>query len=48
LIRFGGVGLSIDDPLIKDPKNWKGQNLLGKVLTQVRNDLEMEFLEGLK
>lgn len=34
-----GVGLSINDPLIKNPNNWKGQNLLGKILTKIRNDL---------
>ncbi len=34
-----GVGLSADDPLILDEKNWRGQNLLGKVLTKLRGDL---------
>lgn len=31
-----GVGLSEDDPLILDEKNWKGQNLLGRVLMEIR------------
>lgn len=31
-----GVGLSVDDPLILDERNWKGQNLLGKALMKVR------------
>lgn len=31
-----GVGLSEDDPRILDEKNWKGQNLLGKVLEKVK------------
>jgi ribA/ribD-fused uncharacterized protein len=34
------VGLSFDDPLIEDEKNWRGLNLLGKVLMKVRNDLK--------
>lgn len=32
-----GIGLSENDPLILDESNWKGQNLLGKVLMEVRN-----------
>lgn len=35
-----GVKLSADNPLIQDPKNWRGQNLLGKALTEVREILE--------
>lgn len=31
-----GVGLALDDPKIIDPANWRGQNLLGKVLTETR------------
>ncbi len=42
--RVWGVGLSKDDPLILDEKNWKGENLLGKVLTSVRNNLFLEEL----
>lgn len=38
-----GVGLSETDSRIKDEKNWKGQNLLGKVLMQVRYKLRKEF-----
>jgi ribA/ribD-fused uncharacterized protein len=34
-----GVGLGEDDPLILDEKNWKGQNLLGKVCMEVRTNL---------
>jgi len=34
-----GVMIKWDDDLILDEKNWKGQNLLGKVLMRVRNDL---------
>jgi len=39
-----GVGLDCDDPKILDEKNWKGKNLLGKVLMEVRamlRDIEL-------
>ena len=35
-----GVGFREDDPLILDSKNWKGENLLGKVLDKVKNNLK--------
>jgi ribA/ribD-fused uncharacterized protein len=38
-----GVGLDMKDPLIQDEKNWRGQNLLGKVLTEVRDTLRKEL-----
>jgi ribA/ribD-fused uncharacterized protein len=34
-----GIGLAEGDELVKDPKNWKGTNWLGQVLTQLREDL---------
>ena len=34
-----GVCLKYSDPLILDEKNWKGQNLLGKALMDVRAKL---------
>jgi ribA/ribD-fused uncharacterized protein len=34
-----GVGLHKTDPLILEQKNWKGLNLLGNILTRLRNDL---------
>lgn len=37
-----GCGLSANDPKIQDEKNWRGQNLLGKVLTEVREVLRKE------
>jgi hypothetical protein len=37
--RIWGVGLSEEDPRIQDPAQWRGQNLLGKVLTRLREDL---------
>ncbi len=32
-----GIGLSETDPRRFDPSHWKGENLLGKILTDVRN-----------
>ena len=37
--RIWGVGLSEDDERIHDSKNWKGLNLLGKILDEVREEL---------
>lgn len=34
-----GVGLAEDDPLIQSPSNWRGTNLLGVALMQVREVL---------
>jgi ribA/ribD-fused uncharacterized protein len=34
-----GIGLSAGDPRAQDPKTWRGQNLLGKVLTRLRDEL---------
>jgi ribA/ribD-fused uncharacterized protein len=37
--RIWGVGLSADDPRIDDPTQWRGGNLLGKILTRLRDEL---------
>ena len=37
--KIWGIGLSQDDPRILDSTQWLGQNLLGKILTQVRDEL---------
>ena len=34
-----GAGLAVDDPAVQQPRLWKGSNLLGRVLTRVREDL---------
>lgn len=34
-----GIGLSIDSPLAIEPRNWKGMNALGQILTDVRTRL---------
>jgi hypothetical protein len=39
LDRIWGVGLGAEDPRIQDPAKWRGLNLLGKVLTRLREDL---------
>lgn len=38
--KIWGVGLREDDDKILDSKNWKGLNLLGKVLMEVRNKIK--------
>lgn len=35
-----GIGLDVNDAKRLDPKKWPGQNLLGKVLDKVREDLK--------
>ena len=37
--RIWGIGLGANDPRAKDPKQWKGKNLLGIVLTELRDEL---------
>jgi len=34
-----GVGLAVDDERVLDPAEWRGENLLGRILTKVRSDL---------
>lgn len=34
--KIWGIGMKEGEEGIEDPKNWKGQNLLGKVLNRVR------------
>ena len=36
-----GVGLGENNPLIHDPANWRGQNLLGRALMDVREMLRI-------
>lgn len=38
-----GVGLGEHDPRILDPKQWKGQNLLGVALMEARDRLKATF-----
>ncbi len=34
-----GIGLAEDDPRALDPTQWRGSNLLGKILMRVRNEI---------
>ena len=36
VVGGGGVGLSAENPKILDPANWKGENVVGRVLESVR------------
>lgn len=38
--KIWGIGLAEDNPDIYDKSKWEGENLLGKILTQLRNDYE--------
>jgi ribA/ribD-fused uncharacterized protein len=37
--RIWGIGLAASDPRAQDPETWRGQNLLGKILTSLRDEL---------
>ena len=39
-----GIGLNESDSRRFDRKTWNGENLLGEILTQVREDLIKEFI----
>ncbi|MBP8240689.1 MAG: DUF1768 domain-containing protein [Saprospiraceae bacterium] len=36
--KIWGIGISEDDDLRFNKENWVGENLLGKILTQLRED----------
>ena len=40
--RIWGVGIKWTDKAIADKDNWRGENLLGAVLDDVREKLKME------
>jgi ribA/ribD-fused uncharacterized protein len=37
--RIWGIGLAASDPRAENPAQWRGQNLLGKILTRLRDEL---------
>jgi ribA/ribD-fused uncharacterized protein len=37
--RIWGIGLAATDPRARDPAQWRGENLLGKILTELRDEL---------
>uniref|UniRef100_A0A914Z3I5 NADAR domain-containing protein n=1 Tax=Panagrolaimus superbus TaxID=310955 RepID=A0A914Z3I5_9BILA len=47
---YWGVGLSMDNENIRNPKKWRGENLLGYILTTLRDDLKQqpEYQEEVK
>jgi ribA/ribD-fused uncharacterized protein len=40
--KFWGIGTSATTTIAKDPKKWKGENKLGKILMEVRGELRAE------
>lgn len=42
--RIYGIGIAPSDPRAQDASNWKGENMLGKALEQVRGTLRNEIL----
>lgn len=38
--RIWGIGMYENDPQIGDPREWAGENLLGFILTEVREELK--------
>ena len=40
--RTWGIGLSIEDLKIHDPSRWRGSNILGQILAEVREELYAE------
>ena len=40
---YWGVGVSVDSASIRDVKNWPGKNVLGRILTRVREVLKVKF-----
>jgi ribA/ribD-fused uncharacterized protein len=38
--KFWGIGTSADTADAKNPKKWKGQNQLGKMLMKLRNEFK--------
>jgi ribA/ribD-fused uncharacterized protein len=36
--KIWGIGLCAEDPRTQDETQWQGQNLLGKVLTELREN----------
>uniref|UniRef100_A0A914QET9 NADAR domain-containing protein n=1 Tax=Panagrolaimus davidi TaxID=227884 RepID=A0A914QET9_9BILA len=40
--RYWGVGLSMDNENIRNPSKWRGENLLGYILTKLRDHLKKQ------
>lgn len=46
--RIYGIGIKFDDDKILDESNWKGKNLLGKALMEVREKLKKPLITEIK
>jgi hypothetical protein len=44
--RIWGIGLAATDARAQDSNQWKGQNLLGKILTALRDELSQPSATG--
>ena len=44
--KIWGIGMGEHAPGVDDAVNWKGQNLLGRVLTKLRDDLLLEMRQA--
>jgi hypothetical protein len=40
--KYWGTGTSANTDVAKDPKKWKGENKLGKILEELRTELKAE------
>lgn len=40
--KYWGIGTSASTTIAKDPKKWKGENILGKLLMEIRSELKAE------
>lgn len=40
--KYWGIGTSAPTSIAKDPKKWKGENKLGKILMEIRTELKAE------
>ena len=40
--RIWGIGVAPDNPLALDSKKWRGKNMLGTILMQVRSELQQQ------
>lgn len=44
--RKWGIGMDASNAAASDPSKWRGKNLLGKILTEVREELLASELAG--
>jgi len=40
--KYWGIGTSANTSIAKDPKKWKGENKLGKMLEELRTQMKAE------